>query len=141
MTPQDPMDQSGDTTRKFRIGRVESVDLYEIKDSELDALERGSPASLQLNFAIFALSTAFTSFGALETADMTNPTTKTVFIVITVVGLAFGLYLGIQWWRARKSVALVCQTIRSRIRPDGAPPAPPAAGPAEPSSDAPAPGG
>jgi len=40
---------------RVRRGRVESVDLYEIKDSELEIFQRGSPADLQLNFAIFLL--------------------------------------------------------------------------------------
>ena len=38
-----------------RRGRVDSVDLYEVKENELELLEKGSPASLQLNFSIFLL--------------------------------------------------------------------------------------
>lgn len=46
-------DYPNDSYVKVRRGKVESVDLYEIKDSELDILEQGTPATLQLNFAIF----------------------------------------------------------------------------------------
>jgi len=44
-----------DSKLRVRRGRVESVDLYEIKDTELDELEKGTPAELQLNFAVFNL--------------------------------------------------------------------------------------
>ena len=39
-----------------RRGRVDSVDLYEVKENELELLEKGAPATLQLNFAIFLYS-------------------------------------------------------------------------------------
>ena len=53
------------TPLRVRRGRVESVDLYEIKDTELDTLEKGTPADLQLNFAIFLLSLAFSAIASL----------------------------------------------------------------------------
>ena len=34
-----------------RCGRVDSVDIYEIKEQELDILERGSPADIQLPYS------------------------------------------------------------------------------------------
>ena len=58
-SPQN-VESPSDSFVKVRRGKVESVDLYEIKDSELDVLEQGTPATLQLNFAIFLFSTAFT---------------------------------------------------------------------------------
>lgn len=103
---------------RVRRGRVESVDLYEIKDSELDLLEKGSPADLQFNFAIFLVSTAFTSFASLLTSNFPNETIKTVFIVITVVGFIIGAYLLVAWYRSHTSLKSICKQIRGRIPPE-----------------------
>ena len=121
MTTQ-PSGTSGDVTLKVRRGRVDSVDLYEIKDTELDLLERGSPADLQLNFAIFLLSTALTALGTLFTTAFRSSVTRTVYIVIGVVGLLGGAYLLIAWGRNRSTLKQTCARIRGRIPPDGVSP-------------------
>ncbi len=110
----------GGSTGEIRIrrGKVASVDLYEIKDSELDILEKGSPADIQFNFSIFLLSTAVSFFIALLTTKIENNTTKTVFIFITIIGFFFGVYLLIQWRRNRTSLRELCQKIRDRIPPE-----------------------
>lgn len=114
-TPKDP-----DESKPLRIrrGRVESVDLYEIKDTELDLLEKGSPADLQLNFAVFLLSAATTAICSLATATFSSKTAETVFTIFTVVGFLFGAYLLISWWRNRTSLKDVANRIRQRIPPD-----------------------
>lgn len=103
---------------RVRRGRVESVDLYEIKDNELDALEKGTPAELQLNFAVFLLSTAFAAISSLVTTNFPNKTIETIFIVISVVGTLVGAYLLISWWRTRSAVKELCRRIRERIPPE-----------------------
>jgi hypothetical protein len=95
---------------------VESVDLYEIKDSELELFRRGSPGDLQFNFAIFALSMAFSAILALYTATFRNDSVHTAVIVVAVVGTLFGVYLLIAWWRNRESLAQTCDVIRKRIK-------------------------
>ena len=104
-----------DSFVKVRRGRVESVDLYEIKDSELDILEQGTPATLQLNFAIFLFSTAFTSIGALATATFINDVTKNIFLFISIIGIILGIYLLIAWLKNKKSARTVIKRIRERI--------------------------
>ena len=119
-----PTDPAESKPLRVRRGRVESVDLYEIKDSELEILEKGSPADLQLNFAIFLLSTAISGILSLATATFANETIKTIFLVVTVVGLVIGVYLLITWWRNRSALKCVADKIRQRIPPDvvGTPP-------------------
>lgn len=95
---------------------MESVDLFEIKDSELELFRKGSPADLQLNFAIFAISMAFSAILALYTATFRNDTVHTAVVVVAVVGSLFGLYLLIAWWRNRTSLASACDEIRKRIK-------------------------
>lgn len=103
---------------RVRRGRVESVDLYEIKDNELDALEKGTPAELQLNFAVFLLSLAFAAVSSLLTATFPNKITETLYIVTSVVGVLLGAYLLIAWWKTKSSVKLLCRRIRERIPPE-----------------------
>jgi len=114
LTPQSATDSN---PLRVRRGRVESVDLYEVKDSELDLLEKGSPASIQLNFAVFLLSLAFSSIAALCTATFEWEIAQTVFVFIAVVGILMGGYLLIIWWRTREAISTVVKGIRSRIEP------------------------
>ena len=112
-------DTAEEKSLRVRRGRVDSVDLYEIKDNELDLLEKGSPASLYLNFAVFLLSIAFSALAAISTATtFRHPLVETVFVVTMVVGLLLGALLLILWQRERRSVSEVIERIRRRIPPD-----------------------
>ena len=53
----------------IRRGRVDSLNIYEVKEHELELLEKGSAGTLQFNFAIFLFSIALTCIIALATAD------------------------------------------------------------------------
>ena len=102
-----------------RRGRVDSVDLYEVKEHELELLEKGSTATLQFNFAIFLFSIALTCIAALATADFKWDLAKTIFTFITVIGPLFGSYLMLSWWRTRASLKEVVSVIRRRINEQG----------------------
>lgn len=115
----EPGNGKGETPLRIRRGRVDSVDLYEVKDSELDLLEKGSPGGFQLNFAVFLLSLAFSSIVSLCTADFKYPIVKTGFVVVVVVGVLFGSYLLIFWTRTRASISRVIRQIRERIPEEG----------------------
>lgn len=108
----------GATSVRIRRGRVESVDLFEIKDSELEALERGTPAELQLNFALVLLTTAFAAITTLITTSFDKEVVRTVYILIAIVCVIIGVYLLISWGRTRGSIKRLCKQIRERIPPD-----------------------
>ncbi len=114
----EPKFPSGEKPLKVRRGRVDSVDLYEIKENELDLLESGSPGGIYLNFSIFLLSVAFTTIVSLCTSTFKSPKIEMVFMIISVVGLLAGVLLLLLWWRTHRSVAEVIKRIRSRIPPD-----------------------
>ena len=113
-----------------RRGRVDSVDLFEIKENELDLLEQGSPATLQLNFAIFLLSIAFSAIVTLTTGDLPTGTVKTVYVIVSVIGILFGAYLLIMWWKTKCSIDEIVLKIRKRIPADVISAASSSAGPA-----------
>lgn len=101
-----------------RRGRVDSVDLYEVKENELELLEKGSPANLQLNFSIFLLSIAFSAVLTLTTATVKTPIWGTVYVVVAVVGFLLGIYLLLIWWKTYTSIKKIVGVIRARIPPE-----------------------
>jgi len=105
----------GEKSPRIRRGRVDSLSLYEITDNELDTLEKGSPSSLYLNFAICLLSTATSFLIALLTSTITKQIFQVFVIVIVVVGYVLGILLLLLWLRSRKSVAGVVKRIKERI--------------------------
>lgn len=116
MAPQD----NSDLGEKLivRRGRVDSVDLYEVKENELELLEKGSPANLQLNFSVFLLSLAFSAILTLATATVKWPIMETIFVVVAVIGILLGVYLLISWWKTRTSIATIIAIVRNRIPPE-----------------------
>lgn len=113
-------DPSGDNQAvRVRRARVESVDLYEIKDNELEAFEKGSPGDLELNFAIFLFSLAFSSICTLASASQFRfEKAETIFILVAIVGALLGSYLIFSWWKTRGSIKNMCQKIRDRMMSD-----------------------
>ena len=101
-----------------RRGRVDSVNLYEVKENELEILENGEPASIQLNFAIFLLSIASSCILALCTATFTYPLIQYCFLFVAIIGILFGAYLLLMWRRGRKPIKAVIQIIKNRIQPE-----------------------
>ena len=100
---------------QIRHARIQIVDIYEISEAELVILERGSPDSIFLNFAIFLLSVALALTIALLTTTITSITVLNVFIVCTVIGFVGGALLLTLWYRNRNAVADCAKAIRKRL--------------------------
>ncbi|WP_162826807.1 hypothetical protein [Pseudolabrys taiwanensis] len=113
-------DQSG-FLPAVRRGRIERLDIYEISETELQILERGSPESLFLNFAIFLLSIAISFLVTLLTTEIQSSRTFIVFVVVAVLGFIIGLVLLALWAWHRHSTALIFEQIRRRMPPEGVP--------------------
>lgn len=112
------MNTNTEKSLRVRRGRVDSVNLYEVKENELELLENGEPTSLQLNFSIFLLSIAFSGILTLCTATFSQPILQNTFLFVSIIGIIVGLYLLLMWWKGRKSIKTVIQTIKNRIQPD-----------------------
>lgn len=107
-----------DDTVLVRRGRVDSVNLYEVKENELEVLENGEETVIQLNFAIFLLSIAFSGVLTLCSATFKSNLLENTFLFSTIIGTVLGLYLLIMWWRGRKSIKKVIAIIKKRIEVD-----------------------
>ena len=114
----DPNSPHSDEKPLIRRGRVDSLNIYEVKEHELELLEKGAAGTLQFNFAIFLFSIALTCIAALATADFKWDLVKLIFAFVTVVGLIVGSYLMLSWWRTRTSLKEVVSTIRNRLNGD-----------------------
>jgi hypothetical protein len=102
-----------------RRARYERLDIYEVSDSELQLLERGSSESLFLNFAIFLLSSSFSLLVALLTTNIESIRAFNIFVIITVVGFIGGVLLLALWGWHRRSRATLFEQIRRRMPPEG----------------------
>lgn len=115
---QNPSYSDTDKPLRVRRGKVDSVDLYEVKENELEILSNGDTNSIFLNFAIFLLSLSFSSILSICTASFNKPIFQTLFLIITVVGGLGGIFLLFLWWKGRKSIQAIVKKIKDRIPQD-----------------------
>lgn len=114
--------QESELLPAIRRAKFDRLDIYEISDSELQLLERGSPDSLFLNFAIFLLSSSIALLVALLTTNIEATRVFNTFVIITVVGFIGGTLLLALWGWHRRSRATIFEQIRRRMPPEGIPP-------------------
>lgn len=104
-----------------RRARIERLDIYEISEVELQVLERGSPESIFLNFAVFLLSTAISFLVAILTTEIQSPRIFNVFVIVTAMGFICGIFLLVLWVWYRSSTKTLLEQIRRRMPPEGVP--------------------
>ena len=104
---------------EIRRARFDRLTIYEISDSELEILERGSPVSIYLNFAIFLLSSAISVTVTLLVTEIESDRMYEFFVVVTVVGYIIGALFLLLWWKDYRSLLKVADTIRRRLPPEG----------------------
>lgn len=104
----------GTTVRKYV---VDEVVIYEVKESELDELERGSQSDLYLEFAIACISTFISFLIAIFTVEFPkNSNTEVIFVCVDVImALAGAIFISL-WYRQRKDKSKVIEAIKKRRR-------------------------
>jgi Na+-driven multidrug efflux pump len=94
------------------------LNAYVLYEHELDALSQGAPSSLMLNFSLFFLGVAATSFGTLFSipgeSDRAYYTFLILFLVTTIAGVVL---LGL-WWFMRTPVRRLIAEIKSQMPPN-----------------------
>ena len=118
----DPKKQGDETSRflpEIRFGIIDRLTIYQVSDSELEILARGSPNSVYLNFSIALLSIAVSFLIALLTTTINSNKVFTVFVVLTVIGAISGILFMCLWLKNRKSVSDLMDTIKKRLPPEG----------------------
>jgi hypothetical protein len=108
-------EEPSDDSITVKRHKFDSLTLYEISESELDIIEKGSPTSIYLNFAIGLLSNAASFLIALLTSDYTNNLiTFFVFLFFTVNGFIVGIILKVLWFRTKNDFSQTIKKIKSR---------------------------
>jgi hypothetical protein len=101
--------------------RLDTLNVYEISENELESLERGGPESLLLNFAIFFLSNAlsFTVTLMLSSVDIKSNRVFAVLVIICVVSWVASIVLGGLWISSNRSKKSTIHIIKKRLPPEG----------------------
>jgi hypothetical protein len=98
-------------------GKVDSITIYEVSESELTTLERGAPSSVYLNMLTFFLGIFLSFLATLVTVNFKDKLViLVVFVVITVVSGFTCIILLTLWLRGRHDFKEVITTIKGRIR-------------------------
>lgn len=107
---------SGEIQTKIKVGKVDSLVIYEVSEGELETIERGSPNSTYLNFSVFLLSIFISFLIALLTCDFTNNERLfNIFLIVCIIGGLIGLLLFVIWYRTKNDVDIVIKRIKQRI--------------------------
>lgn len=102
---------------KVKRARYDSLELFDVSENELTIIERGSPSSTYLNFAIFLISIACSFLTTLLTVDLKQKQSLfIVFTVICVLGFMVGVFLTIIWYLSKNEFDEVLKKIRDRMK-------------------------
>lgn len=107
--------QSGDSVR-LKVSKIDAIVAYTITESELVALEQGSPNSYYLNAVCFFFPTALSFLIALFTTKIENNNVAISFWVIVFVSLIMGLFFLVMWIVSLFKCKKVSEIIRKRFR-------------------------
>ena len=100
-----------------RYAPLGELRVYAVLEEELNELERGSPASLSLNFSLALLASGCSFLATLLTTEVSSIRTYIVFVVLTVAFLLVGVVLLGHWFKQRRSSEGLAQRIRDRMPP------------------------
>lgn len=104
---------------EIRRARFQRLTIYEVEESELLILERGTLGSIYINISIALLSLAIGLTATLTTATFPSERAWLLFLVVTVVGYVVGVSLLFIGWTGRRSIAACVREIRRRLPTDG----------------------
>lgn len=99
---------------KVERHHIETVDIYEVSESELKELEIGNDADTFLNIGLSCLSFASAFFISILTTSFANEFSKLLFCCISIIFGIAGVIMMILWWKKRKSKESIIDTIRKR---------------------------
>ena len=103
-----------------RRRKISAVTIYDVTESELTILEKGTEASVWLNFFIGSISIAVSFLVALLTVDWGSSITIThiVFICITIIMFLSSIICFVFWKKGKGEHTMTVKTIRERTLKD-----------------------
>jgi glucan phosphoethanolaminetransferase (alkaline phosphatase superfamily) len=100
-----------------RVAPLGELKVDPITEAELNELERGSAASVHLNFALFFLGIAIPLFFTIRLATFVADRTFNVFVIFFAVTLVAGLVFSILWFLSHRRSTRLADEIRGRMPP------------------------
>src|SRR5437773_6268200 len=121
--------QPSPMTPVIRFAPLGELKVYAVTEAELDELERGSPASIHLNFALFFWGTAASLFVTIRTVSFAADRAFYVFLVAFAATVIAALVFSVLWFVQHRSAKSLIKRIRNRMPPptgiqEPVPPAP-----------------
>ena len=98
-------------------GVVDSINIYEITENELETLEAATPTGILFDIGLFCLSAAIAFTITLCTTSIDSERMFNTFLVVTIVGYLSFLAFLIIWLASRKSVKETTKKVRDRMNP------------------------
>ncbi|MCW7475637.1 hypothetical protein [Leptospira levettii] len=110
-------DQISDQKIPVNRGKVESVNIYEVSEGELELIERGSPSSTLFAFSVFFAGVGASFLANLLITDFSNRILIfTLYLTITLISFITSIITATLWWQGRKDIPDIFKKIRDRIR-------------------------
>ena len=103
-------------------GKLDSLNIYEVSERELQTIEKGSNDSIFLNFGIFFLSVAISFFIVLFTVDFFYEDRDDlmikfiVFLCVAILTLIGSIICFVAWWRNKDDFKTTIAEIKKRIK-------------------------
>lgn len=102
-------------------GKVDSIKIYEVSESELTTIEAGAPSSLYLNFTTFfgGIFLSFISVLLTVKFDLDIKKELVVFIMFLLLDIVTGfltIIMVIIWLVKRKDLSDIIKRIKERIK-------------------------
>lgn len=96
--------------------KIGSVTIYDVTEAELNVLEKGTDASVWLNFLIFTISTAISFMVSLLTVEWEESVSvvQITFICVTVIMTISALICFVFWRRGRGQHLTTIKAIKER---------------------------
>ena len=104
---------------EIRRGRLDTLSIYEISESELNTLGGGSPNSIYLNFAILTLTFGVSFLIAILTTVIESDRLFYTFVILSIIGMGSSIILFVLWRKTYAPISKLVKTIRERIPPQG----------------------
>ena len=99
--------------------RIDSLELYDVTEDELNALEKGTSTNTKLTISVALLSIGCTFGVSLLSTTIESLVTLVLISSSTVFGIGIGIVLWVIWWNGdRKAVGEVVTRIKARKNPE-----------------------
>lgn len=101
---------------KIQLGRLDSISIYKVTESELSSLEAGRPTGYLFDLFLCLFFTLGISFIVTITTTSIKSDRLFSFSIVAIVSIICSLVCLCLWLRCRKSLKIVIDAIKNRVQ-------------------------